>query len=159
MYVAPALAAKIPWLPEYTIVKLRPGIVITPVTNTNKIVLIQQFRETQGKEILELPAGLLDKPGETPLQTAKRELLEETGYTAKTWISLGQFSIAPNIIASKPFIYLALGTTRKAQQTLQEEFKHSEYSFSEIEELIHKKQLTDATSIAAIYAAKSYLKL
>ncbi len=143
--------------PEYVVVKLRPGVVIVPVTNSNKIVLVKQFRETQEKEILEIPAGLRDKTDETVLQTAKRELLEETGYSAKTWIYLGQFSIAPNVIASKPFIYLALGAYHKPQLTL-EEFKHSEYTFEEIEELIRKKQLTDAVTIAAIYAAKAYLK-
>ena len=106
---------------------------------------------------MELPAGLRDKGSETALQTAKRELQEETGYQAKTWIALGRFSIAPNVISTKPFIYLALNCYRKPQQKL-EELKHGEYSFEEIELLITKKQLADATTLAAIYAAKNYLK-
>ncbi len=144
---------------DLSIVKLIQGVVIAPVTNANKIILIKQYREALGQEILELPAGLRDKTGETILQTAKRELLEETGYTAKTWIPLGKFSIAPNIIATQPFIFLAIGAQHKPQLKLEEEFKHAEYAFEEIEELVRRKQLTDAVSIAAIYATKSYLKL
>ncbi len=143
--------------PNYTIVKFRPSVVIVAITNNDKILIIKQYREPLEKEILEIPAGVKNKGDETALQTAKRELLEETGYTAKTWVSLGKFSIEPNIVSTQPFVFLALGATRKPQMRIEEDITPHEYSWEEIEELIRKKQLTDSFTIAAIYAAKVHL--
>ncbi|MFH0713493.1 MAG: NUDIX hydrolase [Candidatus Micrarchaeota archaeon] len=144
---------------DYTIVKFRPSVAIVAVTPNDKIVLIKQYREPLEKEILELPAGVKDRGDETALQTAKRELIEETGYTSKTWTSLGRFSIEPNVVATQPFIFLALDATRKQQMKIEENIKHREYTWNEIEELINKRQLTDALSIASLYAAKIYLNI
>ena len=143
----------------YTIVKFRPSFVIVAVTNSGNVILVRKYREPLGKEILELPAGLKEKKGRTALELAKRALLEKTGYETKTWVSLGQFSIEPSIVATKPFVFLALGAQRKPQLKIEEDTQHEEYSWKEIEELIRKKELTDSFSIAAIYAAKSYLKI
>ena len=59
---------------------------IIPLLPDNQIILVRQFRYPVGKVTLEVPAGKLDKPGEDPLECARRELSEETGYTAgKLW--------------------------------------------------------------------------
>jgi len=59
-----------------------PGVVIiVPVMQDGRVLLIRQFRPPVGAPVLELPAGLID-PGETPAATARRELIEETGYEA-----------------------------------------------------------------------------
>lgn len=143
--------------PPYTVVKFRPSFVVVAVTNSEKIILVRKHREPLEKEILELPAGLREKRGKTALEIAKRNLLK-LGYSAKTWVSLGQFSIEPSIVATKPFVFLALGVSRKPQLKIEEETQHEEHSWKEIGELIRRKELTDSFSIAAIYAAKSYLK-
>ncbi len=146
--------------PPYTIVKFRPSFVVVAVTKNGKIILARKYREALGKEILELPAGLKESGGKRPTELAKHSLLEKTGYSAKTWVSLGQFSMEPSIVATKPFVFLALDATRKLQLHLVTDngTKHEEYSWKEIEELIRKKQLTDSFSIAALYAAKTHLK-
>ncbi len=143
---------------NYTFVKFRSSVVIVAITNTNKVLLVKQYRAPLQKEILEIPAGGKDKGDETALQTAKRELLEETGYSAKTWIELGRFSMEPNIVTTQPVVFLCVGATCKSQLKIEEKIKHKEYSWEEIEELIKKKQLTDSFTIAALYAAKLHLK-
>ncbi|MGW8323032.1 MAG: NUDIX hydrolase [Thermodesulfobacteriota bacterium] len=59
-----------------------PGVVIVvPILPESRVLLIRQFRPPVGRPVLELPAGLID-PGEAPEVTARRELIEETGYAA-----------------------------------------------------------------------------
>jgi ADP-ribose pyrophosphatase len=58
--------------------------VILPVTETGEILFVRQYRYPIGQELIELPAGLVDE-GETPLETARRELTEETGYASDEW--------------------------------------------------------------------------
>jgi len=66
-----------------------PGAVgIVAVTDDRKVVLERQFRYPLRREFIEIPAGKLE-PGEAHLETAKRELLEETGYAAAAWTKLG----------------------------------------------------------------------
>lgn len=55
---------------------------VLPITEDNKIILIRQFRIPLGREVIEQPAGLNDKPGESDIDAVKRELLEETGYAS-----------------------------------------------------------------------------
>jgi ADP-ribose pyrophosphatase len=65
-----------------------PGAVaIVPLFDDGRVLLERQFRYPHRREFIEVPAGKLD-PGEPPLDTAKRELLEETGYAAQEWIRL-----------------------------------------------------------------------
>jgi len=147
--------------PDYTIVKVRPGVVIVAVTEKNNFLLVKQYREALKQETLELPAGLRDKSDETIIQTAKRELLEETGYTSKEWIFLGKMSAAPNILSTRVAIVLALDAITQPQQKLEEkiELKHHAYSLKEIDEMIKKGELADSASIAGIYKARTYLKI
>ena len=143
---------------NYTILKFRPSVAIVAITNNDKVILIRQYREPLEKEIIEIPAGVKAKGDETALQTAKRELMEETGYTAKNWIELGRLSIEPNIVSTQPFVFLAIDATRKPQLKIEENIKHSEYTWEEIEALIRTKQLTNSFSIAALYATKVHLR-
>lgn len=66
-----------------------PGaVMIIPLLPDGRVVLERQFRYPHRREFIEFPAGKIDA-GEAPLQTARRELLEETGYQAEEWLHLG----------------------------------------------------------------------
>jgi ADP-ribose pyrophosphatase len=71
-----------------------------------RVLLIRQFRMPTRKRLWELPAGTRD-PGETPLQTARRELAEETGLRARRWRKLLQFYPSPGFCDEKMSVYLA----------------------------------------------------
>src|SRR5580692_3829277 len=75
---------------ERAIVQHRGSAVMMPVDEKNRILLVRQYRLAARKFLWELPAGTVD-PGEKPLQTGRRELVEETGYRAKKWTKLAEF--------------------------------------------------------------------
>lgn len=73
-----------------------PGAVAIIALNENQeILLIKQYRHPVREYLWEIPAGLLDMPGESRLEAAKRELLEETGYIASKWQELIEFHTTP----------------------------------------------------------------
>jgi 8-oxo-dGDP phosphatase len=73
-----------------------PGAVaIVALNQDNEVLLINQYRHPVREYLWEIPAGLLDMPGESKLEAAKRELLEETGYIAESWSELIEFHTTP----------------------------------------------------------------
>ncbi len=84
------------------------SVVITPLLDDGSILLIRQFRHAVGRVIYEIPAGT-SEPGEPLLSCAKRELAEETGYSARRWQRLCQFYPAPGISTERMVAYAARG--------------------------------------------------
>lgn len=88
-----------------------PGaVVILPLLADGRVCLIRNYRAAVGQTLLELPAGTLE-PDEDPLQTAVRELEEETGYRAEAVQPLSQFFMSPGILNERMHLYLATGLT------------------------------------------------
>lgn len=84
-----------------------PGsVVIVPVTEDDEVIMIRHFRHAAGRTLLELPAGVID-PGEEILETARRELLEETGYEAGTLELLTTVFMTPGYSDERASIVLA----------------------------------------------------
>ena len=80
--------------------------IIVPVANNNRLVFVWNYRPPIRGWELELPAGLVDD-GESPQDCARRELAEETGYSARTWRKLGWLHVTPGISAQRAHVYLA----------------------------------------------------
>ena len=94
-----------------------PGAVaIVAVTPERELVMVRQYRYAAGRFLLEIPAGTLE-PGEKPEDTARRELREETGYTAESLRSLGSFFSAPGFSDEVIYLFLADGLTPGEQDT------------------------------------------
>jgi ADP-ribose pyrophosphatase len=90
-----------------------PGAVAVVAYDEIHIHLVRQPREAVGEEsVLELPAGKLDVPGETPLECAKRELAEEVGLAAEDWRELKRFYTSPGFADEQVTVYLATDLRR-----------------------------------------------
>jgi 8-oxo-dGTP pyrophosphatase MutT (NUDIX family) len=81
---------------------------ILAVTENDDVVLVRQYRHGIAGESLELPAGVIES-GETPLDAAKRELLEETGYAAERWESIASVATEPSRHTVRAHFFCALG--------------------------------------------------
>lgn len=83
-----------------------PGSAVMMPVEEERVLLVRQFRLPAGKELWELPAGKVDE-GEVPLEAAKRELIEETGYTADRWQPLVSYFPTPGFVEEKMHVFLA----------------------------------------------------
>ena len=87
-----------------------PGAVAVVAHDDLHVYLVRQPREAVGEEaLLELPAGKLDVPGESPLECARRELVEEIGKSAGEWTELKRFYTTPGFAAEQVTVFLATG--------------------------------------------------
>ena len=84
---------------------------IVAVDREGQVTLVRQLREPARKRLLELPAGTLE-PGETPLETAKRELAEEVGLRGGDWSELGAFYTTPGFCRERMHVFLAENVDR-----------------------------------------------
>lgn len=101
----------------FSIVDAPDWINVIALTPEKKIVLVEQYRYGTEVPTLELPGGVCD-PGELPLESSKRELLEETGYSSNKWISLGKVSSNPAMMTNYTHTYLAKNCIKTAEQKL-----------------------------------------
>ncbi len=132
-----------------------PGaVVILPLLDTNRFLVIKQFRAALGREILEFPAGTMEV-GELPQACAAREIVEETDHAAATWVDLGILFPAPGFCDEKQFGYLAKDLSpRPGEKDEDEIIEVMELSFPEIDQKIANGDICDAKSIAFYYRAK-----
>jgi len=128
-----------------------PGaIAIVPILEDGRILLVRQYRYAAGKELLEIPAGTLEK-GEAPDTCARRELKEETGYTAGSMKKILAMYMVPGY--SNEVIHLYFATELKAGESSMEEDEYialEAYSPDELLEMMEKNTIEDAKTIAGV---------
>lgn len=129
-----------------------PGAVaIIAITPEKRMVFVRQFRKPLDKTILEIPAGKLEK-GEDPLDCAKRELIEETGYQAEEMNFVNKFYTSPGFADELLYIYEGTNLTAGDARPDEDEFVDLvELTLDEAFERIQTGEITDAKTILAVY--------
>ena len=131
---------------------VHPGAVaIAPFDEKGRLLLIRQFRPATQDWMLEIPAGTLEK-GEQPLACAKRELIEEIGFSAKKWKKLGSIFTAPGFCSER--IYLFKAEELKPAFAEKDEDEHIEEPIcltkKEVRAAIAKGKIIDAKTLSAL---------
>jgi ADP-ribose pyrophosphatase len=125
------------------------------VDDRKRVLLVRQFRLPAEDYLWELPAGRLD-PGEKPLQAAKRELIEETGYRAKKWTKLASFFASPGYVAERMTIFLARDLTAGDPHPMEDErIEMAWFKSKEVAEMIGKGKIYDAKTMIGYYTWKA----
>ena len=115
-----------------------------------RILLEKQYRHAAGRFLLELPAGRIDE-GETELHAAKRELLEETGYSARSWKRVLRFWASPGFVAEAMSVYLARGLKLgKAEPEDDEVIELQLVPLKKAVSMVLKGTIQDAKTIAGV---------
>jgi ADP-ribose pyrophosphatase len=123
-----------------------------------RVLLERQYRYAAQRYMLELPAGRID-PGEEALAAGKRELLEETGYTAKRWKRALFFYPSPGFLEETMTIFLARGLKPgEAQPEDDERIEHDLVPLSDVVRLILSGKIRDGKTIAGVLWYKEQLE-
>ena len=132
-------------------VTIKDCAAIVAITPDNHIILKKEYRHCYGEELIEIPAGVLEA-SEDPIQAAKRELEEETGYVGKKWTYLGKTVESSAKLTDYMYIYLAEDCKKVSSQKLDygEDIEVIEVEFEKAVEMIMNNEIICNSSIGAI---------
>lgn len=131
---------------------------VVPLTKDNEVILVRQYRHAEDGEVLEIPAGKLEK-GEDPLVCAKRELEEETGKIAGNIEKICEMYAAIGFSDEKLHLYIATELQDGMMQLDEDEFIDiKKYPLSQAVEMIYSGIIKDSKTIVGLLAARDYVK-
>lgn len=129
------------------------GAAIVAVDAQQRVCLLHQFRHAAGGYIWELPAGKIDHK-EPPFQTAQRELVEEAGRTAGSWLSLGDYVSSPGVFTEVIHLYLARDLSEVPNAPEEHEVFQAEWlPFSEALRMAEQGELRDGKTLVGLFRA------
>ena len=147
---------------EYGSIKHPGAALAVPITIDNKVIILRQYRFAVSRYLLEFPAGTLEI-GETPLNSIKREIQEETGYKANQWDELGVLVPAPGYADEEIYLFLARGLTKLdlvPDGDLDEDIEVLIKDPDELDTIIASgRETLDAKTITAWFRTKQFLKI
>lgn len=134
------------------------AVAVLPITDDGKVIIEHQFRYPVNEVLFEIPAGKLDSKDEDKLEAVKRELREETGYTASEWIELGDLYPTPAYSDEVIRLYIAKGLEKGDRELDDDEFIDVEMvSLSDLVEDVMNGRIKDAKTQIAILKASRVL--
>lgn len=125
------------------------------LTEDNKVIMVKQYRHPVGEVCLELPGGCVDATDNNYQAAIARELLEETGYTFSSYVSLGKISANPSTNTNWMHMFLAKGGVKISDQKLDynEEIIVELYSIDELKKLVRENKIIQAMHVTCILYA------
>lgn len=130
---------------------------IIPFLDDDRIIILNQYRHALRRSIWEIPAGTLD-PQESDISCAKRELIEETGFSAAEWHNLGEITPVPGYSDERIHIFLAR-ELQPAEQKLDKDelIKVTKVKLQDALDMIARGEIQDSKSISGLYLALNWL--
>ena len=137
---------------EYYVLEYPDWVNVIAITKDGQFIIERQYRHGLGVNSIELPCGVMEK-GETPLEAAQRELLEETGYGNGKWSKLMTIAPNPGSMSNLTHRFLAVGVEKISDQSLDatEELTVHLMSEDEIKLLLENDQIYQALMVAPLY--------
>lgn len=135
-----------------------PGaVIVLPVLDDGRLVLIRNQRFVVGEELIELCAGTLE-PGEPPIECAARELIEETGYKSGKLTPLTKFYTSPGFSDELMYAFLATDLTEVGQQLEPtEDIAVERFSPADVTAMIERGEITDGKTIATMLYWQAFI--
>jgi ADP-ribose pyrophosphatase len=131
------------------------GVAIVAMPTPTTIVLVKQYRHPVAAELWEVPAGMIES-GEPPLETAKRELIEETGYRAERWRALWSIFTTPGFCNERIHFFVAEGLSEGAAAPEDDErFELRVWDVEAAWQLVERDEVRDAKTQIALAWARS----
>jgi len=131
---------------------------MVPLSGNDNVVLIKQYRHALRDFIWEIPAGTFD-PNETPLECAKRELIEEIGFSANTWQKLGEITPVPGYSNERIHMFLASDLVPARQDLDKDEVLDvHEVPLDEAVQMINEGTIQDSKTISGLFMATHWLR-
>jgi len=138
-----------------SVVRHAGSAVIMAVDGKKRVLLVRQYRLPAEKYLWELPAGRLDA-GEKPLQAARRELKEETGYRARQWTKLASYFVSPGYVQERMTIFLAEDLTAGEATPMDDERIEARwFTKKELADLIEAGKIDDAKTLIGFLTWRS----
>jgi len=136
-----------------------PGaVVVLPLTDSGELILERQHRYPLGRDFIEVPAGKID-PGEETLACARRELLEETGYTARDWQYVTTVYPCIGYADERLVYYLAKGLEYRGHQRDEDEFLEIfTVPFAEAMEMVRKGEICEVKTVIGLFWLEKLLQ-
>ncbi|GED97752.1 NUDIX domain-containing protein [Gordonia crocea] len=132
------------------------AVAVVALDDQGRIALIEQYRHPLGRRLWELPAGLLDAPGEDPVDAAARELAEEVDLAADRWEVLVDLAVSPGFTDEALRVYLARGLRALPAAERADEEADLRWSWVALDEaaaMALRGDIVNATAVAGILAA------
>ncbi|MGP6159077.1 MAG: NUDIX hydrolase [Vulcanimicrobiaceae bacterium] len=131
------------------------GVAVIARPSRREIVLVRQYRHPVGEELWEVPAGKIER-GEPPIETAQRELLEETGYSAERLRFLWSMYSTPGFCSERIHFFVAVGLkVGEAKPEADEQFEIRSWSIEDAWRLVERDELRDSKTQIALSWARS----
>ena len=143
---------------DATIFEFRAWANVLALTRDNEAVLIRQYRHGIQEVLWEIPGGVVED-GEPPLDGVKRELLEETGYTASEFIQVGALYPNPALQTNTLYCYLALNAEKVTGQSLDdgEDIEVILLPMEELTQMLKRGEFSNALQVAVLFQVLAHM--